>query len=155
SVQLAVLMPGYALVGLGAAAIFLDRSVLPWAPTALPLREVAVLTYWCYIPAAFLLIAMLLVITRSELAEARAGEARLAQVLLASQRRAAAARLEHAAMRTRLAQVLHHQVQGEIIALALRLKLGTAAAAEVQQLRSTVDAMLADAVRPSADGPVS
>ena len=155
--QIAVLMIGYAIVGLGVTAIFLDDAVLPLPPTVIALPDIVLLTYWCYIPAAFVLIAMLLVVARSEYAEAREGEAELARLLLVSQRRAAAARLEHAALRSRLARVLHNQVQGEIIALALRLKLGSAGEEEVQRLRETIDAMLADAVLPDsdADEPVS
>jgi len=155
--QIVALLLGYLAVGFGLTAVYLDAAVLPLPSPGAPVSDFAMLTYWCYLPLAFALVAMLLVIVRSELTEARALETELAGLLLASQRRAAAARLEHAGMRARLARVLHNQVQGEVIALALRLKLGSAGEEEVRRLPETIDAMLADAVLPGsdADGSVS
>lgn len=146
-----VLAVGYLAIGVGLAAIFLDVDLLPLPPRVEALQGEVLLGEWAYVAVAFLVLSMMLVIMRSELAEANAIEEQFASLLRETQQLAATAQVEHAAVRAGLARVLHNQVQGEIIALALRLKLGSANATDVEALLHTVDQMLAEAVVPAPE----
>jgi len=149
--QLLALIAGYLVIGVAIAFIFLDQSVLPLPPTSPTTRAEILLGYWIYTPLGFTVVAVLIAIAHTELAEAEEVERERAELLLRSQRAAVAARLEHDLVRGRLARVLHNQVQGEVLALALRLRLGSAGEEEVAALTGRVERMLKEAVLPDGD----
>src|SRR5690606_32809395 len=143
--QLGVLVAGYLLVGLAGAVMYLHQGIgLP--PIVSATHADVLPAFWGFLPIAFLVVALLFVIARSEVAEARESELELGRLLIEGQRSAAAARAEHEAMRERLARVLHNHVQGDLVALALRLRLGAAGPEDVAALLERVDRMLDEAV---------
>lgn len=173
---------GLALFAGGAAVSFLGGLAIraiplpaatPWAIVVLSIEQLVVagLVLWVlrgplplsplvgyylvYGAVGYALVAVVLAVIRSSLRELAGHQAAAAAALADAQRRAFAARQRLASLSLETGRLLHTEVQGDLVATYLQLKLGTAGDDVLGRLIDRVDGLLAAPESSTAEGALS
>lgn len=131
---------GYGVVGVGTAWAYLVQGWIALAPASEAVGVGAVL--WIYLPLGYTVIALVIALAHSLHLDALASERTLTRALAFADEQAAESRARYEATADDVARVLHHLVQGEIIATSLQLRMGHAGAPEVEDLVQRVGRIL-------------
>lgn len=131
---------GYLAVGLVLATIYLGAAA-QWLPAA---RSEVTPAYWVYLPIGYAVVAVVAGLATSLLADARGGERALTRAIEFAEERAADSRARYEATANDVARILHNQVQGDILATSLQLRMGAAGEHAIDDLIANVERALAE-----------
>ncbi|HWK21167.1 MAG TPA: hypothetical protein VNR37_10475 [Microbacteriaceae bacterium] len=138
---------GYLAIGAALAWTFLDRSWL-WLPAP---RLDLTTAFWLYLAVGYATIAVLAGLATSLGADARGTQRTLTRALDFAEASASESRERYERTANDVARILHNQIQGDILATSLQLRMGIAGPNAIDELVANVDAALHE---PAADRAV-